>query len=191
MRIQFRPKLDKIVEILLYLSSKKPGYDKYQAVKFFYLADREHINRYGRPVSGEKYFALPYGPVASNVMDILEGDRRILNEAGLDCLPFDIEVKEVSGRSLLCVSKPKREVDFSLFSKSDIKVIDEIIEKYGDCTFDELFNITHKHHAYVRAWSSRRPGSKRAEMFYEEMIEDPKRRAAFIEDFIDISENVE
>src|ERR1700739_3442083 len=73
--LEFKPKFDKILELLVYLSFTKPGADHYQAVKFFYLADKEHLNRYGRPITYEKYCALPYGPVASNVLDLLRGNK--------------------------------------------------------------------------------------------------------------------
>src|ERR1700688_4962714 len=43
MPLEYRPKIEKIVELLLYLAHKRPGADKYQAVKFFCLADREHL----------------------------------------------------------------------------------------------------------------------------------------------------
>ena len=49
MPLEFKPKLDKIVELLLYLAYVRPGADKYQVVKLFYLADREHLIRFGRP----------------------------------------------------------------------------------------------------------------------------------------------
>ena len=45
MPLTFRPKIDKIIEALLYLAHKRPGADKYQAVKFFYLADRDHLSK--------------------------------------------------------------------------------------------------------------------------------------------------
>ena len=62
MPLIFKPKLDKVIELLLYLAHKRPGADKYQASKFFYFADREHLARFGRPISYEPYFALWYGP---------------------------------------------------------------------------------------------------------------------------------
>jgi hypothetical protein len=63
MALKFRPKTEKIVELMLYLAHKRPDADKYQAVKFFYLADREHLIRYGRPITFENYYAMEYGPV--------------------------------------------------------------------------------------------------------------------------------
>ena len=177
MSLTFRPKLDKIVELLLYLAHKRPGADKYQAVKFFYLADREHLNRYGRPISFETYFALPYGPVASHAMDLLERDPRALEAAGIKDLPFKTEEKN----GITYIREPMREVDADLFSRTDLQVFDEILAEYGQMTFDELFKLTHADVAYTNAWD-KRGFSNRSLMEYADMIEDQKKRAAMEED---------
>jgi uncharacterized phage-associated protein len=187
MPLKFRPKLDKIVELLLYLAHKRPGADKYQAVKFFYLADRAHFARYGRPITFEEYFALSYGPVASTALDLLNNDQETMERAGINALPFKTEVgKTKNGKDTTYIREPLREVNLDLFSKSDLEVFDEIIAKYGDASFDDLFNLTHDHFAYRNAWQNRRYG-ERAEMFYEEMIDDPERRAEFLEDLAPIA----
>lgn len=181
MALDFRPKIEKIVELLLYLAHKRPGADKYQAVKFFYLADREHFNRYGRPISFEKYYAMSYGPVATTVLDLLNGNLGPAKAVGIDELPFKTEIaKAKNNRDTTFIREPKREVDYDLFSKSDLRVFDEVVEKYKDATFDELFNATHEHYAWLNAWNTRKYG-ERAEMFYEEMIDDEKKRAAVVE----------
>lgn len=182
MSLNFRPKIDKIVELLLYLSHKKPGVDKYQVVKLFYLADKEHLNRYGFPITQDEYFALQYGPVASNAMDLLEEDRWVLRRAGIDELPFTILKKRIKSGEVEAIGTPQREVNFDLFSKSDIRVFDEIVDKYGDYSFDELYVETHEHHAYLRAWRERKPHSRRAPMRYEDMIDDPRLREVILEE---------
>jgi len=99
MPLEFQPKLDKILELLLYLAHKRPGADKYQAVKFFYLADREHLRRYGRPITFEHYFAMWYGPVASNALDFINKNKRTMERAGLESLPFETEAGTVRMKS--------------------------------------------------------------------------------------------
>jgi uncharacterized phage-associated protein len=185
--LTFRPKLDKIVELLLYLAHKRPGADKYQAVKLFYLADREHFRRYGRPITFESYYALWYGPVASNALDLLNQNAETMERAGIQKLPFDTAVGTVKTKSgkdteTTFIRKPHRDVSLDLFSKSDLQVFDEIIAKYGNASFDELYNETHKHFAYLNAWEHYRHGGDRAEMFYDEMIDDEVRRAELVED---------
>lgn len=182
MSLVFKAKLDKILELLLYLAHSKPRADLYQAVKFFYLADREHLNRHGRPITNEEYYALPYGPVASKAMDFLRGNQWVFKEAGISELPFETHYEKKNGYDVLVIGEPKRDYDPNMFSKSDLKIFDEIVAEFGDFTFDELFELTHSHFAYDRAWSSRKHGTKRAEMRYEEMIEDDERRAQIVED---------
>lgn len=185
MSLAFRPNLEKITELLLYLAHKKPGSDKYQAVKFFYLADREHLIRHGRPITFEKYFALPYGPVASKAKELLEQDRWTMRDAKLSRLPFETEVVRRQGKGavkdLLIIGKPLRDVDMEVFSKSDLRVFDEVLEKYGHLTFSQLYDITHDHFAYKRAWRDR-GHMKAAPMRYDEMVEDEALRKRIIED---------
>lgn len=183
MPLNFRPNFEKIVELLVYLAHRKPGADKYQAVKFFYLADKEHLNRFGRPITFEAYFALPYGPVASKAKELLEGDKWTLRDAGLAQLPLTTErIPRAGKEDLIKIVAPQRPVDFEIFSKSDIDVFDEILEKYGACTFDELFHITHDHAAYKKAWESRPKGYKAAPMDYIDMIDSPELRKTVAED---------
>jgi uncharacterized phage-associated protein len=187
MPLEYRPKIEKIVELLLYLAHKRPDADKYQAVKFFYLADREHLIRYGRPVSFENYYAMHFGPVASTVLEFLNGDLGKAKNVGIKELPFKTEIgKAKNGSVTTYIRTPTRDVNFDLFSKSDIKVFDEVLEKYRNASFDDLFKATHEHFAWLNAWKTRRLGD-RAEMFYEEMIEDEKQRAKLVEDFSSVA----
>lgn len=192
MPLEFRPNYEKIIELLLYLAHKKPGVDKYQAVKFFYLADKEHINRFGRPITYETYFALRYGPVASKAKELIEGNKGALKKAGLERLP--IETRYISRRGpdkndIIVISKPLRDVDYSIFSKSDLIVFDEVLSKYGNLDFDALYKITHEHLAYKKAWANR-GWFQRALMDYADMIELPKKREQILMDIGPIANHI-
>lgn len=187
MPLEFRPKLDKIVELLLYLATARPNADKYQAVKFLYLADREHLLRYGRPITYETYYALKFGPVASTAMDLLNGSEMVMQRAGIEALPFETESVPRPGKSdLLYLRAPNRGVDFDIFSKSDIRVFDEILAKYGNMSFDDLYEVTHDHYAYKRAWGNR-GGANASPMSYDDMIESPELRKQIVEDIGPVS----
>lgn len=188
MALQFRPDHEKIVELLLYLAHALPGADKYQAVKMFYLADREHLLRYGRPITQESYVAMDYGPVASTVLDLFNHNRNVLARfGGAEGLPFTFARKQRSnGRELAILGEPRRQIDRSLFSKSDLRVFDEVIAKYGSYSFNQLFRLTHKHFAYTRAWNERN-GRNASQMRYEEMIESPDDRERLLEELGPVS----
>jgi uncharacterized phage-associated protein len=192
--LKFQPKIDKIVELLLYLAHVRPGADKYQAVKFFYLSDREHLIRYGRPITYDYYYALSYGPVASTTLDLLNADTpEKLKILGVSELPFATEKGKVRGsgkdNDTVFIREPHRRINREIFSKSDLKVFDEIIKEYYDASFDDLFKVTHNHYAYFNAWKTRRHG-RRAEMFYEEMIDDHRKRDEMIEDLASVSRHM-
>lgn len=187
-RLKFKPKYDKIVELLLYLSHKRPNADHYQAVKLLYLADREHLNRYGRPITYERYCALKYGPVSSNALDLLkkQQDSSVFERFGIDELPFETEQLD----KIIYIRTPKRAVNHELFSISDLKVFDEVIQKYGDYNFDQLFHLTHKHFAYKNAWENR--GNKQSvDIKYEDMIDENSDKSVFIEEIAPISDHMQ
>ncbi|MCP5431658.1 MAG: SocA family protein [Alphaproteobacteria bacterium] len=185
-RLNFKPKVDKILELLVYLAHKRPNADQYQAVKLFYLADREHLNRFGRPITFDLYYALDYGPVASTALDLIKGRRPALRKAKIEQLPIKIEKRA----HILILAEPKRSVNYDLFSKSDIEVFDKTIDRYGNCNFDALYKLTHSHFAYDAAWKSRTKGESRALMYYEDMLEEGAIKASILEDIEPVAERL-
>ena len=62
-------------QALNYFARKKNGkINKMKAIKLIYLADRYHLRKYGRPVVGDDYWAMKYGPVASSTLNIADID---------------------------------------------------------------------------------------------------------------------
>ena len=182
MPLHSRPRFDKIIELLLLLAHEMPGADKYQAVKFLYLADREHLLRYGRPITREHYYALWYGPVASHAMDLLEGDKITFRQAGIDHLPFRTEVaKDHRGKDITYIREPLRAINEDVLSDSDVEIFRNVVQANRDKNFESLMNMTHDHVAYKKAWNSRGLRN-RAPMQYEDMIEDEQRRSDLLED---------
>jgi hypothetical protein len=96
----------------------------------------------------------------------------------MDKLPF---VTQELGE-LVYIIEPKRAVEYDLFSKSDIGVFDDVLREYGNKSFKELYNITHKHFAYTHAWGDRGT-TKSAPISYDDMLEESQKKAAYIEDF--------
>src|SRR5438876_7824637 len=41
-------------------------------VKLLYIVDREALTRWGRPVSGGEYYAMPHGTVISPILDLMQ-----------------------------------------------------------------------------------------------------------------------
>ncbi len=173
-RVTFKPKPEKLVDSMLYLSLKEIALDQYKMVKLLYLADREHLRRFGRPITFDKYVAMPFGPVASSAFDLLKGNKVL----GIDPsdLPFDMRKHD----KIVVIEHPKREIDRSIFSKSDLMVLDQTVEKYGNMSFDQLYQLTHDHFAYDRAWKSRK--TKADEMRFEDFLAEDASKESRVSD---------
>lgn len=185
--LRFKPKYDKILELLLYLAHRRPGADHYQAVKFLYLADRAHLNAYGRPITYERYCALPYGPVASSALALLKNSEGELARFGINALPFRLEKLD----RVVYIREPLREVDYERFSKSDLKIFDAVLEEHGRKNFGELHDLTHAHFAYANAWNKRPVGKKSVLMRYEDMLDESSIKAEYIADIEPVAEHMQ
>jgi uncharacterized phage-associated protein len=183
-RIHFKPKIDKIVETILYLSHKIASLDAYRVVKLVYLSDREHLNRYGRPITFDRMVAMKAGPVASCTYNILKG-QKVVDGVRIGPLPF--ELKNIDPYTY--VVNPSRSVNKILFSKSDLKILDEMVAKYGHADPQELYNETHNHFAYRKAWESR--GNKKASpMLFEDILEESVFKEDVVSDLETISAHI-
>jgi len=180
---EFLPKYDKIVETLLFIAHKCSGIDQYRTVKIMYLADKLHFEKYSRPITFDVYFAFKNGPVGSNAYDLLKSNQYALRRAKIEELPIRLEKMD----NLILMKEPMRAINYDLFSKSDVKILENVIDEYAHKTFGEIFDETHEHFAYQNAWGNRIDGQKRAPMKYIDLMEDGERKAIYIEEKLPVS----
>lgn len=170
MAVQFEFDFDKALAALAYLASRDvPALDVYKLHKLLFLADKYHLVRYGRPITGDQYVAMEYGPVPSRTYDLLkayvEGDR---DEAVTRLAGFlELEQQYKYPRF-----KAKAAYDAALFSQSDVSALERTVELFGDKTFEELKAITHEMPAFRRAWEARPADKKSVPMEFEAFFEE-------------------
>jgi hypothetical protein len=159
----------KALEVILWLARKQPGIDVYHVVKCAFYADKLHLNKYGRPISGDDYTADVYGPLGKVTYGLLRHEPlEILALGGNGKLPFRIE----DGLYVYA----DRDANRSRLSDSDIAALDEAFRDHAHKSFDELKEESHQDPAYISADGGR--------MAYEDMLapDDPKRaeKAAYL-----------
>lgn len=131
---------EKALEAILYVASKAPTPDIYHVGKILYYADRFHLERYGRLISGDHYNAMKDGPVASNTYDIIKiarGDGRYTPDG------CSVELVKSSFQVNGMVVSPAREADEDVFSDSDIICIDDAINMLGHMSFEDIRTMSH------------------------------------------------
>jgi len=118
---------------LLKLAGGRMNYMK--LIKLLYLADRGAFLRWGRPMSGDAYFSMRWGPVLSEVHDLItevpNPDRQSSWSEHISASSnYEVELRKDAGDDEL--------------SKAEERLIDEIFAAYGHYGPFELVDLLHK-----------------------------------------------
>ena len=145
-RFDFDPR--KSAQAMAYLVSKMQGQktDKVKLIKLLYLSDREHFLEEGRPITGDDQYAMPFGPVPTLSLDLLDGQFADGDDAGVFTY-LQTGNHEVSLRQLpdpLCLTE------------TELRVLNAIVDRYGAMPTWELRDFTHRLPEYRRVF---RPGT--------------------------------
>jgi len=181
--IQFLVNKDKTLNSLLFLISEANRRERrltqYDLVKTLFLADRAHLNKYGRPITFDRYVAMKDGPVASFAYDCLKPsfDWSVFN---LGAAPWHAEK---DGRKYW-FSPSETKPNLRKISNSDQEHLVDALVSVMSLTFGQIRRLTHDDPAYVAAW--RDNGGRSFPMDVELLLDDPSEDA--IEDLTYLSE---
>ncbi|MGZ3697290.1 MAG: Panacea domain-containing protein [Bdellovibrionota bacterium] len=140
-QIKFDVNPAKALEALIYVISKRPnGVNIYNALKSIFAADKDHLNRHGRPVTGDTYIRMEYGTVPSFVYNIINKDILTLMDLGIQDVPF-----KQNGYLL----SPTRKPEPKHFSKSDLQSLDRGCEEYLDLDFSAVKEMNHREKCWL------------------------------------------
>jgi len=147
--IKFRFEFDKFSDVFIYLSKNIMVLDKLKAVKLIYLADRLHLAHYGKPIIGDEYKALPYGPVPSKSLDIIN---ILLNPDDAEFDPMGL----AKLREKINIDYEKKHPEFSTtvnpdnyyLSGTELETLEEIVRTFGNKSGGELIAISHSHETW-------------------------------------------
>ena len=134
MALKFKLDPEKVVNAVAYFASNCDGATKMKICKLLYFADKEHLLRYGRPITGDSYVRMTYGPTPSVGLNLMRG----LASSRLTAL-FQSKIA-VHANDVRALSSP----DLSVFSKSDLRVMQHVCEKYGRLAASQLSRVSHK-----------------------------------------------
>jgi uncharacterized phage-associated protein len=130
--------LDKSLQVILYVAQSLSRKDFHKIFKIIYFADRNHLAKYGRPITGDMYIKMTDGPVPSKIYDIFKavrGDSFFTEDATRYAQLFDVHD--------WCFIQPKQAPNLDFLSASDIEVLDNAIAQYGTLSWDEIRQKSH------------------------------------------------
>ncbi len=135
---------EKSLQVILYIANKLERKDFHKIFKILYFSDREHLSKYGRVITGDRYIAMNAGPVPSNIYDIIKsvkGDGFFADNAHR-FTPF-FEVRK--GFFL----EPKKEADLDYLSESDVEILDTVLAQCANMSWSEIKDLSHDY-----AWNN-------------------------------------
>ena len=139
------PDYKKIVQMINFFARKFSGCNRISkliCLKIIYLADRYHLRMYGRTITGDRYVAMQYGPVASSckrTFEFLGIPPQMLEYASSYLTPEeDNDVVSI------------REPDLDVFSETDLEAMNAAWNTYrrrkrGIVEFTHCFPEWKKH----------------------------------------------
>ena len=169
MGVVFKFDIDKAIAATIYIASRNPTeLTQAKLFKLLYFADKDHLVRYCRPITGDWYTAMKDGPVPSNLYNAFneigraknENAKRLAKSISLD-KTFQYPRLQITGR-----------LDSLQLSLSDTQSLDRILDRYGNMSFSQLRRIAHDTTAYDNAWGKKPETQDAFPMTFEDFFED-------------------
>jgi len=162
----------KSTQAINYFANKRDGrINKMKAIKLIWLADRYHLRKYGRPVIGDTYWAMKFGPVASEALRIADQDSRL----SVGCLKYISKYLKINGNDEKVRNLVSRhDVDLGVFSQTDIEALETVFNEYGDRDQFELADISHSFPEWSKHEDEIASGEKRVLMSYSDFFSHSK-----------------
>lgn len=161
MTIKFPYNEEKALAALSFVASQNPGMTPPYIAKVFYFAEKEHLNRYGRPIIGDSYRAMFRGPVPSAVKNYVDENWEWIGKPA----NYDRYIQIKTRRGLRRVHPGRDGPRLEFLSETDRECLAAAVEFCRDKSADELSQITH----LDKAWFKK---PENAFMDYEDFVDD-------------------
>lgn len=128
---------------ILYIASKLGGEirGKKKLAKLLYFIDFDFFEKFEQSITGDVYRAQKMGPLPTHLSSIIGA----LSSAG----KISIEsIKEWEGLPTEVV-KVRQQPDTAVFTESEMRIIDRVIEKYGKLSGKQLEDLSHAEAPYI------------------------------------------
>jgi uncharacterized phage-associated protein len=153
-RVEFPIDIDKVIATVIFLASRNiPDLTPGKLYKLMFLAEKYHLVRFGRTITGDRYHAMEEGPVPSFTYALIK--KQILKTQFTDPARILATKLEIDKTGRWPEIRSHAEFDKDQLSVSDMLALEYVIQHFGNLPFEVLSDLTHKMDAYNRAWKSR------------------------------------
>lgn len=127
---------EKATQAAAFLAAKLGRQVNYlKLMKLLYLADRDALKKWGRPICGGPYVSMDYGPLISPAYDAVKnppgsGEFPIWSTT-FQKVGYDVELRAGAG------------VEFDSLSQAEVELLENIILRFGQMNQFDLVRYTH------------------------------------------------
>lgn len=123
----------KLGNVLIYAANHAKYPYKTEMLKLLYLMEEEMVVKYHTPLLGIPYHVWRMGPVSIDVFEELSDGPQLLEQY--------IELQPNEMGNLVVGKQP---FDDEEFSDAEMRVMEDVMNRYGDMTSEQLIRLTHK-----------------------------------------------
>ena len=116
-----------------------------------YFADRAHYRQFLSPITGAQYVALERGPAVNDYKRLFD---EMVSNGTLSLHKATILGRRDKKYEYL----PKKEPNRSVFTPSELRVLDAVVAEHGVSTGIALSEATHREGPWTFVWDPYRPG---------------------------------
>ena len=132
---------EQATQAMLYLLSLSNDRIRFiYALKMLYLADREALSSYGYTITTDRYYAMKYGPVLSNIYDCIKScDAPKQYDVGSFFRKYIAKNEEKE----LIPKVDTKSFNYDLLSEESKEIIKNIYNRFKDYSFADLIAYCH------------------------------------------------
>jgi hypothetical protein len=183
-RVKLKPSINKILAAICHVISEAEkchfAITQYDIVKTIFLADKSHLNTYGRPITFDNYAAMIHGSVPSLVYDLLKGNAKSQNELkkqGIKTLGWKkTKASHIAPNCFIYTLDGPAKTQ--VLSVSDKHALTSALGTVKSLGFSQIRKLTHEDPAYLEAWKEDGLKITSYPMSYGMLFEAPDYEAA-------------
>jgi uncharacterized phage-associated protein len=154
--------------------SRRLRLSQFDILKTLFLADKVHLNAYGRPITFDEYVAMTDGPVPSLAYDLLKDALSARREAEMDVPLWRWESDGEKRRRFFDAVRDASDAILSETDREELTRALTLVKKWG---YQKTWVHVHNDEAYKDAWS-KRGQSDQHPMNYSLLFDNPDEERA-------------
>ncbi len=158
--------------IIYFIDNNVHSLGSTKLMKLCFYADKYHLEEYGKPIFNHSYTKLPRGPVPTWLYSIvrtsISGNYDYDFQEEVNVFNEYIGIEEVSyNKYTQIIFTKKQEFNNKFFSKTQLKILNKVIEEFRTITAAEISELSHT----TNAWKN---VEMNEQITYESMVDDEK-----------------